>query len=410
MNKIIKIIAIILVLMMLSLPVLGQMKGNGNSMDTGRNISDRNNQGMMNSSNNGPMHQKAGEMYDNGSRMRNNEGIRGMGFMHRGDNNYGSYVTFTVDNTTGNVLNFGIAGVAVFDSIAIQGFDFKTSTTNGAETKIFNTNGSIVIHIHDNPAAVIEINADNATLIFNLSTGVSATQLDTQNNIVYIKAGNITAYIVSEQASSINIAGTQVIINSAGNTIFRASPVNMPHDNMEDQFMGEVAAKRAGAEISVGESDKSSVVNYSDDMNVTVESIQSDRMRMMVDSSNHSGKFILINLDNTSLTWIAGQNITLYLDNKPMKEVMTEQELYGAAESSFWLNMTGENKMEALMYIANFSTHQVDIVVGAQATSTPTATAVETPTATATPTTPGFEIAIGALGTVAVAYMMRRRI
>jgi hypothetical protein len=130
----------------------------------------------------------------------------------------------------------------------------------------------------------------------------------------------------------------------------------------------------------------------------------------MLDSSNHSGKLILINLDNTSLTWIAGQNVTLYLDNKPMKEVMTEQELYNAAESSFWLNMNGENKMEALMYIANFSTHQVDIVVGAQATSTPTTTTVETPTATATPTTPGFEIALGALGTVAAAYMMRRRV
>jgi hypothetical protein len=445
MNKITKLIAIVLALTILLLPVLGQMNGgNGNSMDAGRNNSgmmdssnnnsgmtdssnnnsgmtdsNNNNPGMMDSSNsnsgrrdssnndNSPMHQKAGDMYDNGSRMRNNEGIRGMGFMHRGDNNYGNYVTFTVDNTTGSVLNFGIAGTAIFDSINIQGFDFKTSTTDGAETKIFNTNGSIVIHIHDNPAAVIEINADNATLIFNLSTGVTATK---QDNIIQITAGNITAFIVSEQASSINIAGSQVIINSTGNTVFRASPVNMPHDDMEERFMGEVAAKRAGAEVSVGESDKSSIVNYSDDMNVTVESIESDRMRMTVDSSNHSGKFILMNLDNTSLTWIAGQNITLYLDNKPMKEVMTEQELYNAAESSFWLNMTGGNKMEALMYIANFSTHQVDIVVGAQVTSTPTATTVETPTAAATPTTPGFEIALGALGTVVAAYMMRRRI
>ncbi len=406
MNKIIKLIAIVLALTMLSLPVLGEMKdGNskGNSMDAGRNDSSNNDHGSM--------HEKAREMYDNGSRMRDNEGIMGMGFMHREDNNYGNYVTFSVDNTTGNVLNFGISGIAVFDSIKIQGFDFKVSTTKGAETKISNKDGSIVIHIHDNPAAVIEINANtNATLIFNLATGVAATK---QDNIVKIMAGNITAFIVSEKATSINIAGSRVSINTdKGNTVFRASPVNMPHDDMEERFMGEVKTKRAGAEVSVGESDKSSIVNYSEDMNATVESIQSNHMRMMVESSNHSGKFILMNLDNSSLTWIEGQKITLYLDNKPMKEVMTEQELYNASESSFWLNMTGRNKVQAMMYIANFSTRQVDVVVGTPATPTSTnmTTAVETTTATTTPKTPGFEIALGALGTVAAAYMMRRRV
>jgi len=415
MNKIIKLIAIVLALTILLLPVLGEMNGgnsNEKSMDAGRNDLDRNNTGMNYPGNNdkGSMHEKAREMYDNGSRMRDNEGMMGMEFMHRGNNNYGSYVTFSVDNTTGNVLNFGIAGIAVFDSINIQGFDFKDSTTNGAETKISNKDGSLVIQIHDNPAAVIEIKTNtNTNLIFNLATGVSATK---QDNIIKIIAGNITAFIVSEKATSINIAGSQVSINSdMGDTVFRASPVNMPHDNMEERFMGEVMTKRAGAEVSVGESDKSSIVNYSD-MNVTVQSIDRNHMRMMVDSSNHSGKFVFMNLDNTSLTWIEGQKISMYLDNKTMREVMTEQELYNASESSFWLNMIGKNRMQAMMYIANFSTHQVDIVVAAPVTPTPTtvATTVETTTPATTPKTSGFEIALGAVSTIAAAYMMRRRV
>ncbi|MGB8217786.1 MAG: PGF-CTERM sorting domain-containing protein [Candidatus Methanoperedens sp.] len=417
MNKIIKLIAIVLALTMLSLPVLGQMNsGNGNSADAGRNDSNKNNPGMMdnskdnrsidsNNNDNNSMREKASEMFDNGSRMRDNEGVKGMGFMHRGANSYGSYVTFTVDNTTGNVLNFGIAGIAVFDSIAIQGFDFGASRTEGAQTKISNKDGSIVIQIHDNPAAVIEINADtNITLVFNLAAGVTATQ---QDKTITITAGNLTAFIVSEKATS-NIAGSQVTINTNGNVVFRASPVNMPHDNMEGRFMGEVVTKRAGAEVSVGESDKSSVVNYSEDLNISVDSVQSDRMRMTVESSNHSGKFILMNLDNSSLTWTEGQSVTLYLDNKPLKQVMSEQDLYNATESSFWLNMTGGNKIQALIYIASFSTHTVDVVVGT-ATPTPTATVAQT-TTPATTQTPGFEIALGAFGTVAAAYMMRRRI
>jgi hypothetical protein len=351
-------------------------------------------------------------MYDTRNRMREAEGMVGLGFVKSEGNNYGSYVTFSVDNTTGNVLNFGISGIAIFDSVKITGFDLKSSITEGAETKIVNTDGSIVIQIHDNPAAVIEIKTDKtSTLNYILANGVSASK---QDNTIKIMAGNISAYIVSEKATSINIAGSQVSINTNnGDTIFRASPVNMPHDNMEERFMEEVKTKKAGAEVSVGESDKYSIVNYSRNMDARIESIDMNRMRMTLNSSDHSGKFILMNIDNSSLKWNEGQIITLYLDNKSMKEIKTEQELYNASESSFWLNMTGKNKMQALVYVSNFSTHQIDVVVGSQATQTSTQNATPgatTPgTATPTPKTPGFEIALGALSTMAAAYSARRK-
>ncbi|HEY9207325.1 MAG TPA: PGF-CTERM sorting domain-containing protein [Candidatus Methanoperedens sp.] len=412
MNKISRSIAIVLVLTILSLPVLGEMNGGSsyeNSMDAGRNDSS-----MMNSRNNdiSSMQEKVREMYDNGSRMRDVEGMMGMGFMHQEDDNYGNYVTFSVDNTTGDVLNFGILGISVFDSIKITGFDFRETRTEGAETKILNKDGSIVVQIHDNPAAVIEIEANKkATLNFKLATGASAAK---QDNIVKITAGNITAYIVSEKASSINIAGSQVSINTdIGGTIFRASPVNMPHDDMEDKFMGEMMTKRAGAEISVGKSDKYSIVNYSENVNVTVDSIETDRMRMMIDSSDSSGKFILMNIDNSSLKLDEGQKISLYLDNKPMKQVSTEQELYNTSESSFWLGMNGRDKMQMLAYISKFSTHQLDVVVEAAVTPAQgqITTTVTIPVATTAPAkkTPGFEIALGVLSTVAAAFIMRRK-
>ncbi len=117
--------------------------------------------------------------------------------------------------------------------------------------------------MHDNQAAVIEIDTNKkANLIFNLATGATASK---QDNMVKITSGNITSYIVSEKATSINIAGSQVSIETGnGDTVFRASPVNMPHDDMEERFMGEMMTNRAEAEVSVGESDKYSIVNYSE--------------------------------------------------------------------------------------------------------------------------------------------------
>jgi hypothetical protein len=124
----------------------------------------------------------------------------------------------------------------------------------------------------------------------------------------------------------------------------------------------------------------------------------------------------MMDIDNTSMMWNEKQKIRLYLDNKSLKQVMSEQELYDSKESSFWLNMMGRNRMQAVMYIANFSEHQVDIVVEdvVTSTATPEVTLTSTPEVTkpavsGTPKTPGFEVMIGLLGT-AVAYRMRREL
>lgn len=125
----------------------------------------------------------------------------------------------------------------------------------------------------------------------------------------------------------------------------------------------------------------------------------------------------MMNLDNSSLSWTDRQRIRLYIDNKPMRQVMSTDDLYNATESSFWLTMMGGNRMQALVYIANFSERTVDVVVEEEGTPTPTTAApavthAETPTmtpvATATPKAPGFELVAGLLG-AGLAYLWRKR-
>ncbi|MCX9084129.1 MAG: hypothetical protein OIN87_04930 [Candidatus Methanoperedens sp.] len=392
MNIILKSIAIALAFSLMSLPVLGQM-GDGK---IGEDM----------------MRGKAKEMMNEGKDIREKGGMVGMGFMHSEGRSFGNYVTFSVDNSTGAVLNYGISGSTIFDYINVSGFNFKESATMGSLTRITNKDRSVVIQLHDNPSAVININTISTTsLIFTLAQGVTATKED---KLINISADNITAFIVAGNATSINIAAREIRIEATkGNIIFRAAPVNVPVLNRK--FMGEMMKNRAGAEISVGMQDKSSIVNYSEDINVMIRSIERDRMRMTINSQDHSGKFIMMDIDNTSMMWNERQMIRLYLDNKSLRQVMSEQELYDATESSFWLNMMGKNRMQAVMYIANFSERQVDIVVedNITSTATPGSTSTTTPEVTktevsATPKTPGFEVMIGLLGT-AVAYRMRRK-
>ena len=390
MNKLIKISAVLLVFALLALPVLGQMGEQKSGMMRG----------------------KAGDMMKRGQDMRGAGGMMGMGFMHSAGNSYGNYVTFTVDNVTGEVKDYGISGIPLFDSIKVASFDFKDSKTLGALTRITNKDGSVVLQLHDNPAAVINIKTKAvATITFNLADGVKATK---ENNVIKIEADNLTAYIAGTNATSMDIIGDEIKIeSSAGNAIFRAVPVNLPLSEGHGRFMAEVMKNRAGAEIAVGAYGKYSIANYSEDMNVMIRSMERNRMRMTINSTDPSGRFFMMNLDNSSLVWTDRQRIRLYIDNKPMRQVMSADELYNATESSFWLTMPGGNRMQAIMYIANFSERTVDVVVEEEGTPVPTATPTATtqagtPGATATPKTPGFEILLGILG-AGIAYLRRKR-
>ncbi len=172
----------------------------------------------------------------------------------------------------------------------------------------------------------------------------------------------------------------------------------------------EMMKNRAGAEIAVGAYGKYSIANFSEDTNVMIRSMDRNRMRMTINSTDPSGKFFMMNFDNSSLNWTERQKIRLYIDSKPMRQVMSEDELYNATESSFWLTMPGGNRMQAMMYIANFSEHTVDVVVEEETamptTPAPNATrVVETPTAT--PRTPGFEMALVLMG-AGIAYLRRK--
>jgi hypothetical protein len=378
-----KLTAFFLAVIILAVPVFGEM-GNG---ILGGDM----------------MRGKAKDMMTSGKDMRSAQGMMGMGFMHSQGSNYGSYVTFSVDNTTGVVTNYGILGITVFDSIKFSDLDFKDLKTMGSLTRISYKNDSVVIQLHDNPAAVINIRTKAATTItFDLADGVRASKED---NIVKIEDGNLTAFIVSTNTTSINVVGREIIIQSSkGNVIFRAIPVNMPMDGMHQKFMGEMMKNRAGAEVSIGLSDKYSIVNYSENMNLMIRSIGNNRMKMVINSSDPSGKFIMMNMDNSSMMWSQGQKIRLYIDNMPMRQVMTADELYGAKESSFWLSMSGK-RMQALMYISNFSERVVDVVV--EDGSAPTSAGTPS-TPVSTTKTPGFEIVIGLLS-AGLAYKFGRK-
>jgi predicted secreted protein len=331
-------------------PVLAQMGGSG--MMDGRG--------------------KASDMMGQGKSLREGQGMHGMGFMSSSGNTYGQYVTFTIDNRTGNVLNYGIAGTALFN-ISIANFNYGSTSTQGSLTLVTSTDNSTLIRLHDNPAAMINIlSTKRMSVTFTLAEGVTATRED---NLIRIDSGNITGYIVGTNGTTSSISGTQVRVEAPPNSavIFQAAPVNIPmFDHMYSSFSEGIARNRMGMEIALGSNGTYDFENYSSGMQMQVQVMERDRIRLLVNATEPTGRIIAINLDNTSLVIGANERLRINYDGKQMQCVNDLNVVLNGTDTPLcWISPVQDRvTTQLIMYIPHFSEHTIDIVVESEAMPT----------------------------------------
>ena len=353
----------------------------------------------------------AGDMMGIGQTLRQDAGIHGMGFMHSGACLYGQYITFDVDNKSGAIINYGIAGVDIFDSIAVDGFEYDSTQVIGAMTTIADTGGTTFIQIHDNPAAVVNVfSSVDYAVIFDLADGTTVSE---EENIIKIEASDIVVYIISASGDTIDISGDNgpISINSPADSyvVVRAVPVNMRGqglDNVHGMFAREVAGNRVGAEVCLGAGGSLSVVNYAEEMHVELRSMTQEMIQLRVNCTDPEGRIMAFNLDNTSLVLQERDRIGIHYDGTPMACVNDPELVFNATTATCWISQQTREQAQVMMYIPEFSEHTIDIVVESdEAAEVPT-----TPETTETPDTkvPGFAALIAVLGLVLSGYVSKK--
>ena len=359
---------------------------------------------------------KASDMMEYGNTVRNQEGMRGMGFMHSAGNAYGEYVTFTIDNMTGAVLNYGVMGNALFN-ISITNFNYKSSSSQGSMTRVSNIDGSIVVQLHDNPAAVINILTNKSiTVTFTLADGVTAVK---EENLIRIESGNVVGYIAGTGTISSSVTGSQVNVDTSSSSavVFRASPVNMPmYNNMHQRFSQEMAKNRVGMEITIGRNRSYNAINYSARLQLRIQEMDQDRIRLQINATDPTGKIIAINLDNTSLVLRERDRLRIHYDGQPIQCVDDPNMVFNdTGRPACWISPLQDRvRAQLMLYIPSFSEHTIDIMVEPETTLTPTLTATEVPTNTTvmpseTPKTSGFGVIVSLIGLLAWVILVRTR-
>ena len=355
----------------------------------------------------------AGDMMGSGQTLRQDAGMQGMGFMHSGACLYGQYITFDVDNQTGAITNYGIAGVEIFDSIVVDGFEYDSTQVSGAMTWIADTDGTTFIQVHDNPAAVINVfSSEDYTVNFDLADGTTVSE---EENIVKIEVedSDIVVYIISASVDTIDISGDNGLISitspADSSVVVRAVPVNMQGqglDNVHGMFAREVAGNRVGAEVSLGKGGSMSVVNYAEEMHVELQSMTQDMIQLRVNCTDPAGRIMAFNLDNTSLMLQQSDRLRIHYDGTPMACVDDPELVFNATRATCWISQQTREQAQVMMYIPEFSEHTIDIVVEPdEATEVPTTS--ETPVTTDTKV-PGFAALSAVLSLVLTGYVSKK--
>lgn len=356
---------------------------------------------------------RAPEMMQQGMGMRAAQGMHGLGFMHSAGNAYGEYVTFTIDSQTGSILNYGIAGTTLFN-MSIANFGPSSNSSRGSVTWVSNTDGSVLIQLHDNPAAVINILTKRSiSVTFDLADGVNATKED---NFVRIESGSVTGYIAGGNITSF-VSGTQVKVDAPSNSavVFRAAPVNMPmFDHLYRRFSQEISRNRMGMEIAIGRNASYDAINYSEGMQLMVRAMERDRINLQVNATEPSGRIIAINLDNTSLVVGANERLGIQYDNQTLHCSDDPDAVFnGTNQPLCWISPLQEGaRAQVMVYVPRFSEHTLDIVVEPEVTGTPTSAPAPANTTTqpaATTKAPGFGLLLSLAALLTWVLLAKRR-
>lgn len=386
-----------IIILLFSSPVLGQIVGKEKLAIGDQQISSEIGMNISNISN-------ATEMMKFIKNIREKQGIQGLGFIHSEGNTFGEFVTFSVDNKTGNILDYSVKGTKLFD-IVIDNFGFKSTENIGTMTIVTGSDARIIIT--DSPAAILTImTMKPQTVTFNLAKDVTAEKIGMKDtgNLVKITSGNIVGELISNNITISSENKLAIKTSPSGIIVFRVSPVNMPmFGDLQERIAREIANNRMGTEVSIS-SNTVSTANFTD-VETTVQAMGNASISMKVSSSTTAGRTISINLDNSSLVVGNNQKLVIRYDGKDLQCVSDPNMVFnGTDQPACWISPIQNGvKTQILIFVPHFSEHNIEIAVEPVGGETPetiatnaTVTKTEVTATTTTTKSPGFEI----LGTI----------
>lgn len=359
---------------------------------------------------------------------------KNMEFQSAGDEYTGKYVSFSFNETTGEITDFVLGNTTMFSTISINDFlptkikvdgseikfEMKVKSEDDDEDAIPNENGDsgnedvdsdddedkVKLEIHDNPKGLIKLDVSgNRTVTFVLADGISGAL----SNGSITLSGELNSSLVQigheEGSVDFSITGDTVTADvTDAKLMFRTHPVTTyrtsEHAEHHKHVMDGIVDGDVGGEVDIEDEDSNSTVVY-DSLNISIEQVENNTVSIDVSSELSQGTTVSLSVSSDILEVIQAENVTILFDGEQIQmadsydDIMDSEDDGGVAE---YLVVVGSEGVEVLVSIPHFSAHSITI------TTAPTGAAAEEEATGA----PGFGFMTAAAGILLLYLAIRR--
>ncbi len=317
------------------------------------------------------------ESHENGM----NSHLRPWGhFNYTSGNVQGKFVSFKINNN-GEIQNFEIKNNTVFKSITYENETFGKVRVRGANLFYFgigtNMNWSHInpnmkamwrfVHAHDGPAAALHVVIyGKDTVKLNIADGENITHIS--NHTIRI-GGKIRGIIAFSGSASVNGNTVSIKLGAkfikignhtyhGGSLVFvRTGAWHMPK-RVAERIIHAIGEGKVAGEITVGK--HVDFENYTYGFHANVGTMKHNYVSIDVDSENHEGKVVLININKTDMQYDSSHHLTVKIDGKEIKETNDEDVLAGGTQGKYTVVDNGDY-LTVLVYMPHFSEHSIDV-------------------------------------------------
>jgi len=296
------------------------------------------------------------------------------GFEYKDGAVSGRYVSFSVDAKNGEIWNYTVNNVTVFDHIYYEKTTMGKIRVSGAafmyvgmgyglddwDRKNMSFEGEWkFIHAHDNPVGVLHIVIHGSdTITYKLAEGINATLM----NSTVILEGAVDARLLISNGEA-NIDNGSISITTMGNSstsvIFVEPTQWVIEDKIKNMVMKEIQKGKVGAEMYIGENG-CDLINYSYEMKAQIMHQEKNHLRLKISSESPEGKVMIMHVDKNMLRYDAQHRIMVKLDGKNITEGSVDAVMNGGTEAKYAVVDNGDS-VTLMVYIPHFSEHTLDV-------------------------------------------------
>lgn len=290
----------------------------------------------------------------------------------------GRFVNFEYDADAGMITDYkvydGTSYVDVFDSVEIHNFTLKDAQQHGAVFWMNGTHSKLIVH--NNPTAIMQMvnpyDDEPINISYTVSDDIVISEGDTGAARAYeleSSTSDLVGYIntplnATLEGNVITVEGESTMENTSHSMFMTTPGYTGQKEGRQEQMEEAIQNRKLGGEVEVigdGENHVSHKVQYRQNLDIQVNAMEENRLRIGVQSEEPNGTSVTVRMNKEAMDMKKSQ-VGVEIDDKRAQKADLEDVLQGGEEAKYNVEERSNGILEITTNIPSFSEHEISIV------------------------------------------------